>query len=464
MSTIPVPLPMSDIVTVNVSVASGAVAARQFNQGLIIGSSPVIPSYGANRQLRQYASLAAMLSDGFTSTDPEYLAAQLYFGQETPPQFVWIGRQDLTAIQTAIPHSGAAGTGYVVGDQITVVQSGASFGVLEVLTISSGGVVTSLGTTVGNQGTGYSIAAGLSTTGGSGTGLEVDITAIGETILQAAQYCSQLNQNWYGYMGCGATDSDHLANAAYSNAEWETLLYFGSTSDAAVAAGTAGNIALQLQALKYKALLSYNTTQGGEYPNNIYAAAALLGLYCGLDTGAPASYFTLNLKTLAGIAPEQLSQTQWDAIVGANCNTCVTFGPYSGYVNPGILSSGDYFDEILFRATLVNLIQINLMNLLVSTPSIPQTDAGEHQLISQVEEACNSMVLIGYIGPGVWSGAAIQNLQTGQSLPLGYIVQAPSYATQSSAARAARQAMPITAAIIEAGAVQSVVVNVNVQL
>ena len=43
--------------------------------------------------------------------------------------------------------------------------------------------------TVGQQGTGYSVATGLSTTGGSGTGLQVDITAIGESALQAAMAC-----------------------------------------------------------------------------------------------------------------------------------------------------------------------------------------------------------------------------------------------------------------------------------
>ena len=65
----------------------------------------------------------------------------------------------------------------------------ASNGVLVVLTVGAGGVVETLGTTAGNQGTGYSIAAGLSTTTNSvlGSGLEVDITAIGETLLEAVE-------------------------------------------------------------------------------------------------------------------------------------------------------------------------------------------------------------------------------------------------------------------------------------
>jgi hypothetical protein len=38
-----------------------------------------------------------MAADGFSATDPEYLAAQLYFSQSPQPDVLWVGRQDLTA-------------------------------------------------------------------------------------------------------------------------------------------------------------------------------------------------------------------------------------------------------------------------------------------------------------------------------------------------------------------------------
>jgi hypothetical protein len=461
----PGPLPISDFIQVNVQAAVGQVAVRPFNQGLIVGSSPVIPSYGANPRLRQYATLAAMIADGFTAVEGEYLAAQLYFEQNEPAQFVWIGRQDLTAIETAIPHTGAAGTGYAVGDTVTPTQVGSSNAKLVVLTVGGSGNVLTLGTTIGNQGTGYALANNLpTTTSGAGVGLTVDITAVGETLLQAVQACQQANQQWYGFMCIGATDTDHLALAAYSTANWQSLFYFASTADAAVVNGTAGNIALQMQALKDRALLSYNTTQGGTFPNNIYAAAAILGLAMGLNTATAGSAFTLNLKPLVGIAPEPLTQTQYNTLVTQNCNTVGTFGAFIGFFASGVLPSGEFFDQILYRAMLVAQIQINLMNLLVSVPKVPQTDAGEHQLIAQVDSACAFLASIGYIGPGIWNGAPVLGLATGAPLPLGYLNQAPPYASQSPAARQARQAMPIYCTIKEAGAVHSVVVQVSVQL
>ena len=68
------PLALSNLIDINVTVSPGAVVAPTFNQGLFVGPSAVIPSYGVNPRLRQYPSTTAMLSDGFTSTEPEYIA------------------------------------------------------------------------------------------------------------------------------------------------------------------------------------------------------------------------------------------------------------------------------------------------------------------------------------------------------------------------------------------------------
>lgn len=457
-------LPVSDIVTVDVTAGAAPISAASFNQGLIVGPSTVITP---TQRLQQYASTAAMLQAGFTDTDPEYLAAELYFGQPSVPQYVWIGVQVLTAL--GIIAVDAGGTGYVVGDVVTVVQTGASGGQLTVTTVASG-VVTGLALIPGEQGSGYSIGTGLATTGGTGTGLTVNISAIGESFLQAVEACALANSTWYGVMCCGAVDADHIALGTWSTANWQTSLYFGSSPDSGIPAATPNNTALQMMATKDRALLTYDTTQSGLYPNNIYAAAAVLGNYCGLNTGNAGSAFTLNLKSLPGVAPEPLSQTQYTNITAANCNTCASFGPYDGYFISGVLSSGEFFDQILYRAMLVNLLQTELMNLLVSVPKIPQTNPGEQLLIAQAQSACAQMASIGYLGPGTWDGPTVTfangqiAIASGQSLPSGYLVVAPPYSIQSAADKQARKAMPIYCFINEAGAVHSIVVQVNVQL
>ena len=467
------PLALSNLVDITVSVSAAAASPNGFNQGLVVGSSAVIPSYGANSRLRQYgpggtAALLAMLADGFTSSDPEYIAVQIYFSQTPQPGYVWVGRQDLTAIYTAIPHSGNAGTNYAVGDLITVVQSGASHGVLTVLTITTGGVVATLGTTVGNQGTAYSDATGLATTGGSGTGLEVDITAIGETLLQSSEACRAANSQWYGLMVCGPVDADNLALAEWADPLWQNTRYYPWTNDANVLNGVANNLFLQLKALSLRVEPIYATSQSGLYPNNIYAAAAVMGLEMGLNTGLAGSFFTSAYKQLAGIAPEPITQTQYNNITGSGSgtfygNVYTDFGPYE-FLQPGYMSNGQPAYLWLFLAMLVDNMQIDVLNVLQSNPVVPQTNAGEALLIAAVNQACAYLQSIGFLAGEVWEGPTILNLSTGQTLPDGYLNQAQSYAQQSSANRDAGQAMPIYSAITTAGAVQSLLIGVNVQL
>jgi hypothetical protein len=91
--------PLSVVVNVAVQISPVAASSPSFNQGLILGSSSII---SAATRVRQYASLAAMTSDGFSSANPEFLAAQLYFSQTPTPQWLWVGRQDLTQTESVL--------------------------------------------------------------------------------------------------------------------------------------------------------------------------------------------------------------------------------------------------------------------------------------------------------------------------------------------------------------------------
>lgn len=75
----------------------------------------------------------------------------------------------------------SGGTGYTVGDIVTVVQSGASGGQFTVTSIGGSGAVTGVSAVAAAGGTGYSVASGLATTGGTGTGLAVNLTAVAPT-------------------------------------------------------------------------------------------------------------------------------------------------------------------------------------------------------------------------------------------------------------------------------------------
>jgi hypothetical protein len=471
MATTP-PLALANLISISVAVAPSAPAVPSFNQGLFIGSSAVIPSYGANSRVRQYslASYATqMLTDGFTTSSPEYIAAQIYFSQNEAASFIWIGRQDLTAIAAMTFATSHAGASWAVGDQFTVTQGGASLGIGTVLT-ESGGAVETVGVVPFNQGTGYAVANGLTATAVSpsiGTGLEVDITAVGESLLQSAEYCRAASGTWYGLAVYNPADADNLALAAWADPLWQNTRYFAWSASAGIPAGTPANIALQLQTLKYRCMGIYSTTQGGLYLNNIYAASALMGLEMGLNTGLANSFFTDAYKQLVGIAVEPLTQTQYNNVVAASFNVYGNFAPYQ-WLQPGFASNGSPSFLWLFIAVWVANIQLNEAAVLNANPVVAQTNIDEQLLINGVIAACVLMANIGFLAGGIWEGQTFNiigvSIANGQALPLGYSVQAQPYSQQSTESRDAGQAMPIYTFGTTAGAVQSLAIGVFVQL
>lgn len=476
--------PLSIIADVTVVTSSPQVAAPTFNQGMVCGPSTAIPSYGTNARARQYLQATystAMIADGFTTASPEYICAQIYFSQSPAPQSVIIGRQDLTALQTIAID--VAGTGWSVGDQFNIVQAGASYGVGTV-TAETSGVPSAIA--LSTQGTSYSVATGLATTAigsSTGTGLTISVTAIGETPLQAFMACRAANAQWYPGMVTTAADADHIALSAWTLSQVGTL-YLGTTSDASVANATAGNPASTIYGTSSKRTwLRYATTQGGIYPNQIYAVAMEMGQMMASNTQLAGSAFTEKFSggvALVGgpvepLAPSAngLTQTQISNIEGVGVNLFLNYGGSFNVLEQGtMMAPGVFFDQVLGLDVLASNIQYAIMNLLTSVPKIPQTDAGQLQLIQAVESALATSATTGFIAPGIWEGQTISlgtnnTLTAGQSLPAGYIVLSQSYAsyrTSNPGGIAARIAPPIYVALIEAGAVHFTTIQVLAQI
>ena len=92
-------LPISDVVSVSVSLSPASTIAAGFNIGCIIGKSTIITPI---IRTKAYTNVADMLTDGFTTGSAEYIAAQLYFAQSPKPTKVIIGRWDGTGAETAV--------------------------------------------------------------------------------------------------------------------------------------------------------------------------------------------------------------------------------------------------------------------------------------------------------------------------------------------------------------------------
>jgi hypothetical protein len=89
---------IDNVVTVNITKTTAAVTRAGFGTLLIASEfleTTTTPNF--TERIRFYSTSSAMLTDGFSSTSPEYLAATAYFSQTLKPPLVAIGRK-LTGI------------------------------------------------------------------------------------------------------------------------------------------------------------------------------------------------------------------------------------------------------------------------------------------------------------------------------------------------------------------------------
>lgn len=83
--------PLSSIVDVSVEVSSVTTISSNFDLGLIIGTTRMETSPGTMEIYSAEEYATGMITDGYSTTDPEYKAAAAYFSQSPAPSRVAIG-------------------------------------------------------------------------------------------------------------------------------------------------------------------------------------------------------------------------------------------------------------------------------------------------------------------------------------------------------------------------------------
>lgn len=363
---------LNNIVAISEYVSPLSAPRATFNQLLVVGTAGVIDT---TERVREYNTASDMLTDGFSTTDTEYMAALLYFSQNPAPKTLWVGCQS---------------------------------------------------------------------------------TSPTETLVEAVEACRQANSEWYVVVCPDAEKADHLLLAAWAEAAVPSTVYAYTTSDADCITSAATDIGSLLKALSYKNTIGQYSTD-----NNL-AIVAIMGYAMGANNGLANSAYTLMFKAEVGINVEDLTTTQVGYLNGKNLNVYLNYGNYYNIFQKGKMSDGSFFDERINLDMLRNDIQLNMMDLLYQTTKIPQTDAGQAQLILGCAQACELAVDRGFLAPGVWTGVTVLNLKYGDVLTKGYVCQSESFSEQTSADREARKAMPIYISIKEAGAVHDITIGVYV--
>lgn len=448
-------LPLSNIISVNVFFPPTGLAAFNVNN-LALFTSDAFLSNANNDAYRVYAS-AQQVGVDFGTTSETYLQAVSVFSQQ-PNMLAGGGSLIIfpsftnTSINTVA--IAAAGTGYVVGDILNIVQGNAYGGTVTVATVYAG-AITSVTVTTG--GTGYSAAAGLAVTGGTGTGATITISTLTtETLTQAISRTANLI--YY----CGIISTTYGANstwAALATAvqSYGTKLLFLPSNSLTDITGIFTTIQQATNYFTRCLFYSSATALNGRLFAAAYAARLLSVNFQGSLTA-----ITMNLKQLSGITPDS-------GVTTTVASLCVTAGVdvYASYQNsPGVISNGanKFADQVFNLIWFVLALQVAGYNALAQTATkIPQTTAGMNMYVGALKQVCQQAVTNGYLAPGTWTAVDtfgnqanfLSNIST-----YGYYIYFQPVSQQSAADRALRKAPLVQIAAKESGAIQSSIINI----
>lgn len=494
-------LPVSRLINVNLILTPAGAAFANFNSLLILGESNVI---NVVERIRSYGSLLEVATD-FGTSAPEYLAADLFFSQVPTPTQLYIGRWAQTATHGQLLCGPLSATQQAIGNWTTVTAGSfkvsidgsgvTNIGSLNFSAASNlNAVAADIQTALQAIGTGGFTAATCvwngfqfvitsGTTGASSTvsamttGNANDISVqimgtagelsqlvpgiVAETALQCVVIMDQQAVQWYAltFAAPQLVDADVLAVAGYIEGDGTNNPHlFGVTTAeaAAVVSPDTTSIGYQLKQLDYnRTFTEYSST-------TLYAVASLIGRFVTVNFFASNSTITGMYKQQPGVVAESLTSSKANQLNANNYNYYANFNNGTAITVNAVCASGVFIDTMWDLDFLVNDIQTRVYNLLYTSPTkIPQTDAGMHQIATQIGAACIDAVNNDTLAPGVWNSQGFGQLQQGDFLSQGFYIYQPPIALQAENDRAARKSVPFQVAAKLAGAVHTVQITVT---
>ncbi len=285
-------------------------------------------------------------------------------------------------------------------------------------------------------------------------------TGTPETLLQAVNAALQFT-NWYGL---GIAHTDALADAdvlsvatAIESASVSRILAVTTQDPDTLVTATTTDLASKLKAGSYgRTFCQYSSSSK-------YAALSAFGRAFTVNFNGNNTTITLKFKQEPTVTYETLTTAQAAALDAKDANVFVYYANDTAIIQQGVMSNGDFFDERHGLDWLQNHVQTNLFNLLyTSTTKIPQTDAGNTRIMTNVEQSMGQAVTNGLVAPGVWNGGSIGQLSPGDTLTKGYYVYMAAISSQAQSDREARKSVPVQVACKLAGAIHFADVLINV--
>lgn len=429
---------------VSVAITEQTQVATQVGFGipLIIGTT----GFGNADLIRYYTNPADMLTDGFTTSSPEYIRAVKLMSQGISPTQFGIGKYTAAVIQVTtvtpdvsdqvIQHyiETIADVPYDFTSDATPTAAEVVTGLIALINADSNAPVVASGSTtliltakVAGAGFSHTESANLAAvTSPANHSIADDIAAI-----------QDVNDDWYGLSAVTQVASDLEQIAQYI--ESQKKIYIGDTNDAACLTTSTTDIASILKGLSLKRSGVIYTAE-----SNDGKASAWMG---GQLPKVPGST-TWKFKTLAGCTVDKFTATQRSiaigngiaGVVGKNLNIYEATGG-SNITKEGFMAGGQFIDITIGVDWLESNIQSGVFNLLVSEDKVPYTDQG----LAQIENAIRAVLNQG----------AVNGLVDGSTI----VVSIPPVAQQSVSDRANRILNNVKFSCRLAGALHFVVIQ-----
>lgn len=336
---------INEIIEINISRETRGVTRQGFGTPLFIGDTSGV--LGLDDRVRTYTSAEAVLSD-FSETDPEYIAAQRFFGQQISPTFIKIGLHDPTATQSvdfevtpassttyevtvdSTPFSYEAGDGDTVQDIVEGLQE--DFAAQSVP-----------GTFVdNNDGTFTIIPADKSEFSYSTASPELADTENLETITNAYDEIKDTDDDFYFVTAYSHTpvDIELLADVVQTEKRLYVTSYKGPD---AVDATDSSDIGSTLKEKDLSRTMIIYAEDMSEYPE-----CAFVGLQAPKDPGST----TWKFKTVSGVTVSNLTTTQSLTLKGTQFDYGKGYNTYESVGGRNILRegrvvNGEFIDQLV---------------------------------------------------------------------------------------------------------------------
>lgn len=299
-------------------------------------------------RLRYYVSTSSMVDDGFAVGSPAYQFATNAFAGNFAPQRVAIGR--MAAGDTKVDFTGTTNTETVVVN-ITMNSVVKAIKIAVVSGNTPAQIATALADGINNDtdlsafitatavGTVVTLASAEKMSVGKGSGNYKIVNESSETVATTLPAVLAENFNWYFLSHEARSDADIVAAAAFAKTNYKFHVYNSTDSDALAAENSTVSVFDTLESLSYDSLGTYDPDADVSFTEGCVIGA--------MAANDPSYGDSLHLKTMPGMAPAVLSDTQRSNAWSRNANIYRSLYGSGAYIE-GKCSSGQYADIIRF--------------------------------------------------------------------------------------------------------------------